>query len=71
VFAVLLETFLAGLAMQATIDHATDAGQVAFLELSDSVANRGHATDDFVSWNTGIDSPVGIDQTIPISARRV
>jgi hypothetical protein len=57
--------------MQTTIDHATDAGQITFLKLSDSITYGGHAADYFVSRNAGIDGSVRVDETIPISASRV
>jgi hypothetical protein len=57
--------------MQTTIDHATDAGQITSLKLSDSITYGGHAADYFVSRNAGIDGSVRVDETIPISASRV
>jgi hypothetical protein len=71
VFAMLFESFPAGFTVQAPLDHAAEAGQITFLELSDRVTYRGYATEDFVSWNTRIDCSIRVDQTIPTPASRV
>jgi len=49
----------------ATVDHAADADQIAFLEAADPGADGGDATDDLMSGNTGVEG------TGPFAAHRV
>ncbi len=54
VLAVLLETFIAGAAMLATADHATDADDIARCETGDVRTDGADATDDLVAGHTRI-----------------
>ena len=65
ILAELLEPLLARLAMLATVDHAAHADDLAFLEPGDLAANRGHAPDDLVTRDAGI------ERALPLAARGV
>ena len=54
--AELLQVCLAVLAYPARIDHATDRGQVAFLELLHVASHFHHAPDDFMTRHAGVSS---------------
>ena len=63
--AILLEPIGAGLAVQATVDQATDADGVAEFELLHSGSHGGHASDDLVAWDARVQS------VVPLVARGV
>jgi hypothetical protein len=52
----LLETGLALGAVAVGVNQAADCSKVAGLEPGDCGADLGDTTDDFMSWNAGIDS---------------
>ena len=53
-FGKLFEAVLAAFAFAARIHHATDAGNVAFLELFDVRTHFGYASDDFMAGHARI-----------------
>src|ERR1035438_2645059 len=57
-FAILFESRMATGTGPAGIHHATDSGQITFLEFLDLTADPGHAPHDFVARHAGVNRHV-------------
>ena len=57
-FAELFEVVFARIALAARVDHAANAGQIAYFKVFDVVADGGDSPDDFVAGNARINGIV-------------